>query len=104
EQLVERDGDEVGLELAEVEPVRRHECRAIHEYVPPGSLRLSDPLERMLDAREVRLGWVCEQIAPPSVRPTQAGVQSVLVDAQRTRRVRQVGGRRAPRAGELAEP
>ena len=50
EQLVQRDRDEVRLNLTQVEPVRRHECGAVHEHVPTRRLCRRDPLERMLDA------------------------------------------------------
>ncbi len=104
EQLVQRDRDEVRLPLAEVEPVRRHERRTVHQHVPAGRLCSRNPLERVLDAREVRLRRVGEQVAVPTVGVPQQRLEHVLVDAQRGRRPGHVRGRRARSARELANP
>ena len=62
EHLVEGDRDEVGLPGREVEPTRRHERGAVEQHVPAPLLRRRDPLERVLDAGEVRLRGIGEQV------------------------------------------
>ena len=49
------------MPAAEVEPVRRDEGRRVEKNVPALLVRLLDPFEGMLDAREVRLRGIGEE-------------------------------------------
>jgi len=55
EHLVERERHEVGMPAREVQAVHRNEGRRVEQDVPAAGLCPRDPLERVLDAREVRL-------------------------------------------------
>ena len=86
EHLVEGEGDEVRVPAAEVEPVGRHVGGGVEEHVPAVRVRLLDPVERVLDAGEVRLGRVGEQVVVLAADLGQVARQQRLVDAQVGRR------------------
>ena len=88
EHLVEGDRDEVGLPRRQVEPARRHERGAVDDHVPAPLLGRRDPLQRVLDAGEVRLRRVGEEVVA-----VRAGVVEVALEHARRRRAG-----RAPRA------
>ena len=62
EHLVERERDEVRMPDAQVEPVGRDVGGGVEQHVPAVRVGLLDPLQRVLDAGEVRLGRVGEQV------------------------------------------
>ena len=62
EHLVEGDRDEVRLPHRQVEPARRHERGGVQDHVPAALLGRRDPLERVLDAGEVGLRRVGEEV------------------------------------------
>ena len=82
EHLVERQRDEVGVPAAEVEPVGRHVGGGVEQDVPAVLVRLLDPLQRVLDAGEVRLRRIGEQVVVVARGLGQIARQQALVDAQ----------------------
>ena len=82
EHLVEGEGDEVRLEMGEVEPVGRHVCSGVEKDVPAVLVRLLDPGERMLHTGEVRLGWIGKEVVVLAPHVGQVAGQHPLVDAQ----------------------
>ena len=99
EHLVEGDRDEVRLPHRQVEPARRRERGAVQEHVPAPLMGQVDPLQRMLDAREVGLRGIGEEAGAVGL----VEVIGELVHAQLGRLDRHVRRRGAPRAGELPE-
>ena len=68
EHLVEGENDEVGVHDREVEPVAGNVGGGVEQDVPVVLVRLLDPGERVLDAGEVRLGRVGEQVVVLAAR------------------------------------
>jgi len=104
EHLVEGERDEVGLPAGEVEPVGGHVGGGVKQDVPAVLVRLLDPLKRMLDAGEVRLGRVGEQVVVLAADLGQVARQQALVDPQLRRDARDVARLGAAGAGELPDP
>ena len=92
------------MPAAEVQPVGRHVRGGVEQHVPAVRVRLLDPFERVLDAGEVRLRRVGEQVVVIARRVGQVARQQVLVDAQVGRDARHVRGLGAAGASELADP
>ena len=103
EHLVEGERDEVRVPAGQVEPVGRHERGGVEQHVPAVRVRLLDPVERVLDAGEVRLGRVGEEVVVLAADLGQVARQQLLVDAQLGRLARDVGRLGAAGAGELAD-
>jgi hypothetical protein len=61
EHLVKRHSYEIRVPPAQVQPIGRHERRRVKQYVPPASLGLRHPLQRVTDSAEVGLGGVSKQ-------------------------------------------
>jgi hypothetical protein len=104
EHLVEGQGDEVGVPATEVEPVGGDVGGGVEEHVPAVGVRLLDPLERMLDAGEVRLRRIGEQVVVLAADLGQVAGKQLRVDAQVGRLARHVGRLGAAGARELADP
>jgi hypothetical protein len=104
EHLVEGERDVVGVPAAEVEPVGRHVRRRVEQDVPAVCVRLLDPVERVLDAGEVRLRGIGEQVVVIAGRLGQVARQQVAIDAQVRRDARHVGRLGPANARELADP
>src|SRR6266542_1844567 len=49
------------MPAGEVQPIGRHETGGIHQHLPSSCLGFSDPLQRMLNTREIRRRWIGEQ-------------------------------------------
>src|SRR4051812_41462320 len=103
EQLVEGHRDEVGPPDAEVQPAGRQECGGIDYHVPPALLREGDPLERMLDAGEVGLRRVGEEVVPVRARVVEVALEQPVGNAEIGSLERNVRGRRTLCTGELAD-
>ncbi len=103
EHLVEGDRDEVRLPDREVEPARRYERGAVEDHVPAPLVGRLDPLERMLDAGEVGLRRVGEEVVAARAGVVEVAVEHVAGDAQVGRLERHVRGLHALGAGELAD-
>jgi hypothetical protein len=67
--------------LGEVEPVGRNVGGGVEQHVPTLGVRSLDPVEWVLDAGEVRLGGVGEQIVVLARDLGQVAGQQLLVDA-----------------------
>ena len=104
EHLVEGERDEVGMPAGEVEPVGGDVGGGVEQDVPAVCVSLLDPVERVLDAGEVRLGRVGEQVVVLAADFGQVARQQLLVDAQIGRLARHVGRLGAAGARELADP
>ena len=103
EHLVEGQRHEVRPHLAQIERVGRHESCSIQHHAPARGLGLADDLQRMLDAREVRLRGEGKQVGSTVIGGRQVRGQRRAGDAQlgpRQRRIRH-GGALGP--GELAQ-
>jgi hypothetical protein len=87
----------------EVEPVGGHEGRRVEQDVPAVHVRLLDPLERVLDAGEVRLRGIGEQVVVIARRLSQVPGEQALVDAEIGRDAGHVGGHGTAGARELAD-
>ena len=102
EQLVERDRHEVRVPPRQVEAVRGGERGRVDEDVPAVLVGLLDPVERMVDAGEVRLRRIGEQVVVRAAELGEIAGQEALVDAQLGCGARHVGRLGAAGAGELA--
>ncbi len=75
EDLVERDGQVIRVDFRQIKAAGGDVGRRIEQHVPARFVGPGDPFQRMLDAREVGLGWVSEQVAPPRFGARQVLVQ-----------------------------
>ena len=103
EHLVEGEGDEVGLAAAQVQPVGRYEGGRVEQHVPAERMRALDPLQRMLDAGEVGLRGIREQVVVVPARGGEVAREDALVDPQVGGDARHVGDLRAAGTNELAD-
>src|SRR5581483_3917390 len=104
EHLVEGEAHEVRVPAREIEPVRRDERSGVEQYVPTRGVRALDPLEWVLDAREVRLGRVGEEVVVLAADLGEVARQGRVADAKLRRFARYVRPLCAARARELADP
>ena len=102
EQLVERDRHEVRMPARQVEPVGRREGGRVDEHVPAVVVRVVDPVERVVDAREVRLRREGEQVVVRAAQFGEVAVEQGVVDAELRSGARHVGRLGAAGARELA--
>jgi hypothetical protein len=87
----------------ETEAIGRHVGGGVEQYVPAVIVGLLDPLEWVLDAREVRLGRVGKQVVVIADRVGQVARQQLLVDPQVGQDARDIGRLGVAGAGELAD-
>ena len=80
EHLVERERDEVGMPSVQVEPVGRDVRGGVEQHVPAVRLGLLDPFQGVVDAGEVRLCRVGEQVVVIARCVGQVAWQQGLVD------------------------
>jgi len=81
ENLVEGQRDEIGMGLAQIETVGGRERRRVEQHVPAERLRPPDPGQIVLDAGEVRLGRVGEQVGRVGAGLAQQIGEPALVNA-----------------------
>ena len=103
EHLVERNRHEVRMPATEVKPVRRYVRGGVQQHIPAVRLRLPDPFERVLDAGEVRLRGVREQVVVIADRVGQIAREQPFVDPQLGGDARNVGGLSAVGTRELTD-
>jgi hypothetical protein len=104
EHFVEGQCDEVRMPLGEIEQVGRNEGGRVEEHVPAVRVGPFDPLEWVLDAGEVGLGWVGEQVVLVADNLGEVAREQLSVDAELGRLARDVAGLGAAGAREFADP
>jgi hypothetical protein len=104
EHLVERDRDEVRLPHRQVEPAGRHERGGVDDHVPASRLGQRDPVERVLDAGEVRLRWVREQVVAVGGDVVEIALEQPVRNPKIRRLERHIRRPGALRPRKLADP
>jgi hypothetical protein len=92
------------MPAAQVQPVGRHVRGRIEQHVPAVRVRLLDPLQWVLNAGEVRLRRVGEQVVVIADGVAQVAREQALVDAQIGGHTGYVRGLGPAGARELADP
>jgi len=81
----------------------RKGCR-IQQHIPSQFVRALDPLERMLDRREIGLRRVGEQVRHLWIKAAQVCIQDSLINAHVRKEQRNIGHLPLARMRELAYP
>jgi hypothetical protein len=82
EHLVKRDRHEIGLHSGEIQPIGWDERRRIEQHVPAAGMRALDPVQRVLDAREVGLRRVREKVRTRWIRLIEQPGETIFVEPQ----------------------
>lgn len=103
EHLVKGNGDEIGVDEGEIQPVGGGEGGGVEEDVPTPGVGALDPGEGVLDGGEVGLGGVGKEVVAAAFGLGEIFIDAGLVSAHAGRQDGQVGDGGAAGKGEFAD-